>query len=123
MNMVHPLHANCQVANFQRCEHESGSSKVAEPGPSASGMSETAACPPPPIADNRSALPSPNSRPSSEGSEVKNLPARRETQVPSLGREDPLEKGIAMLQYSCLENSMDRGSWWTTVHGVAKNWT
>ena len=24
------------------------------------------------------------------------------------------------LQYSCLENSMDRGSWWPTVHGVAK---
>ena len=24
------------------------------------------------------------------------------------------------LQYSCLENSMDRGAWWTTVHGVAK---
>ena len=27
------------------------------------------------------------------------------------------------LQYSCLENSMDRGAWWVTVHGVAKNWT
>ena len=26
------------------------------------------------------------------------------------------------LQYSCLENPMDRGAWWTTVHGVAKNW-
>ena len=26
-------------------------------------------------------------------------------------------------QYSCLENSMDRGAWWATVHGVAKNWT
>ena len=24
------------------------------------------------------------------------------------------------LQYSCLENSMDKGVWWTTVHGVAK---
>ena len=24
------------------------------------------------------------------------------------------------LQYSCLENSMDRGAWWVTVHGVAK---
>ena len=24
------------------------------------------------------------------------------------------------LQYSCLENHMDRGAWWTTVHGVAK---
>ena len=25
------------------------------------------------------------------------------------------------LQYSCLENSMDRGAWWTTVHGIAKS--
>ena len=27
------------------------------------------------------------------------------------------------LQYSCLENSMDRGAWWATVHGVAKSQT
>jgi len=27
------------------------------------------------------------------------------------------------LQYSCLENSMDRGVWWATVHGVAKSRT
>ena len=27
------------------------------------------------------------------------------------------------LQYSCLENSMDRGAWQTTIHGVAKSWT
>ena len=27
------------------------------------------------------------------------------------------------LQYSCLENPMDRGAWWAAVHGVAKNWT
>ena len=26
------------------------------------------------------------------------------------------------LQYSCLENPMDRGTWWVTVHGVAKSW-
>ena len=25
------------------------------------------------------------------------------------------------LQYSCLENSMDKGAWWATVHGVAKS--
>ena len=25
-------------------------------------------------------------------------------------------------QYSCLENPMDRGAWWATVHGVAKSW-
>ena len=45
-----------------------------------------------------------------------------ETQVWSLGREDPLEKGNS-LQYSCLENFMDRGAWWATVHGVAKSRT
>ena len=27
------------------------------------------------------------------------------------------------LQYSCLENLMDRGAWWATVHGIAKSWT
>ena len=27
------------------------------------------------------------------------------------------------LQYSCLENPMDGGAWWATVHGVAKGWT
>ena len=27
------------------------------------------------------------------------------------------------LQYSCLENLMDRGAWWATVHGVKKSWT
>ena len=27
------------------------------------------------------------------------------------------------LQYSCLENPMDRGAWWATVHGVTKIWT
>ena len=27
------------------------------------------------------------------------------------------------LQYSCLENPMDRGAWWAAVHGVVKSWT
>ena len=27
------------------------------------------------------------------------------------------------LQYSCLGNPMDRGAWWSTIHGVAKSWT
>ena len=27
------------------------------------------------------------------------------------------------LQYSCLENPMDRGAWWATVHRIAKSWT
>ena len=91
---------------------------------------------------------------------VKCLPAMQETWVPSLGREDPLEKGMAYavaaakllqscptlhnpidgslqaslslgfsrqewlpIQYSCLENSMDRGAWQAMVHGVAKSGT
>ena len=29
----------------------------------------------------------------------------------------------ACLQYSCLENPMDRGAWWATVHGVANSRT
>ena len=43
---------------------------------------------------------------------VKNLPAMQETWVRSLGREDPLEKGMTTPpQYSCLENPTDRGAW------------
>ena len=52
---------------------------------------------------------------------VKTLPAMQETGVWSLGWEDPLEKGTGNpLQYSCLENSLDRGAWRTTVHGGHK---
>ena len=63
---------------------------------------------------------------------VKKLPAMQETWVQSLGREDPLEKGMAThfnilfffpLQYSCLGNPMDRGAWWATFHRVTKSWT
>ena len=44
------------------------------------------------------------------GSAVKNLPATHKMQVWSLGREDPLEEEMAtLLQYSCLENPIDRG--------------
>ena len=44
-----------------------------------------------------------------------------ETWVPSLGREDPLEKELAnALQYSCLGNPMDTGAWWATVLGGRK---
>ena len=53
---------------------------------------------------------------------VKNPPATRQTQVQSLGWEDPLENGNP-LQYSYLATSMNRGAWWATVHGVAKSWT
>ena len=53
---------------------------------------------------------------------VMNLPVMQETQVRSLGGEDPLEKGMAThCQYSCLENSMDREAWWATVPGVGKS--
>ena len=55
---------------------------------------------------------------------VKNPPAMQETCVQSLGWEDPLEEGIAT-HSSILASRipMDRGAWWTTVHGVAKSWT
>ena len=44
-----------------------------------------------------------------------------ETQVLSLGQEDPLEGGHGdPLQCSCLENPKDRGAWRATVHGVAR---
>ena len=42
--------------------------------------------------------------------------------IPRLGRSPGEENGYP-LQYSCLENSMDRGAWQATVHGVAKSWT
>ena len=43
---------------------------------------------------------------------VKKLAAMRETQVQSLGGEDPLEKEMAThSSYSCLENPMDREAW------------
>ena len=54
----------------------------------------------------------------------KRLPAMEETQVRSLGWEDfPGEGNGNPLQYSCLENPMDGGTWWATVHGVAKSRT
>ena len=53
---------------------------------------------------------------------VRNLPVMRETQVLSLDREDsPGEGNGYPLQYSCLENPMDRGAWPDTVHGVAES--
>ena len=52
---------------------------------------------------------------------VKNMPAMQETWIRFLGRENPLEKEMAnLLQYSGLENPMDRGAWWATVHGVTR---
>ena len=58
---------------------------------------------------------------------VKNLPASAEDIrdvdfIPKLGRF-PEEANGNPLQYSCLENPTDRGTWWAIVHGVAKSWT
>ena len=42
--------------------------------------------------------------------------------IPGLGRSPGGGHG-SPLQYSCLENPMDRGAWWATGHGVAKSQT
>ena len=58
------------------------------------------------------------------GSEVK-ASARNAgdlSSIPGLGRS-PGEGTGNPLQYSCLENPMDGGAWWATVHGVAKSQT
>ena len=43
----------------------------------------------------------------------------QETWVQSMDWEDPLEKEMAT--HSWLENPMDRGAWWATVHGVTES--
>ena len=55
------------------------------------------------------------------GLAVKNLPANAGDagSIPGLGRS-PGEGNGNPLQYSCLENPMDRGAWQAAVHGVAK---
>ena len=54
------------------------------------------------------------------GSSVRNPPAspRDVGLIPESGRSPGEGKGN-LLQYSCLENPMDRGAWWAAVHGVA----
>ena len=57
---------------------------------------------------------------------VKNLPTnagdtRDSASIP--GWEDDWCRKRHPLQYSCLENSIGRGIWQVTVHGVAKSWT
>ena len=42
--------------------------------------------------------------------------------IPGL-RSSPRGEQDNPLQYSCLENSMDKRTWWATVHSVAKSWT
>ena len=52
---------------------------------------------------------------------VKNLLAMQDIQVQTLGWEDsPGEGNGNPLQYFCLENPMDKGTWWATVREVAK---
>ena len=52
---------------------------------------------------------------------VKNLPAKQEMWVQSLGPENVSGEGNGNpLQYFCLENSMDRGAWQVTVRGVTR---
>ena len=58
---------------------------------------------------------------------VKNLPVnagdlRAMGSIPGLGRS-PGEGNGNPLQYSCLENPVDRGAWWATVYRVAQSWT
>ena len=61
------------------------------------------------------------------GSVVKTPPANAgdsgdTSSIPGLGRS--LGEGNGnILQYSCLENFMERAAWQATVHGVAKSWT
>ena len=55
---------------------------------------------------------------------TKNLPAnagdtRDSGSIPGSGRSPGGEHGNP-LQYSCLENPIDGGAWWATVHGVTK---
>ena len=55
---------------------------------------------------------------------LRNMSAMQETWFQSLGQEDPPGGGNGNpLQYSCLENSTDGGSWRATIHGVAKSGT
>ena len=55
------------------------------------------------------------------GTLVKNPPANAGDTglIPGLGRS-PGEGNGYPLQYTCLENSMDRGGWWAAAYGVAK---
>ena len=56
--------------------------------------------------------------------EVENQPANARNMGLILGSgKSPGEGSGNPLQYSCLENSMYRGTWWATVHGVSKSRT
>ena len=47
----------------------------------------------------------------------------QETEVRSLGREDPLEEGMETHSSSCLENPVDREAWQATVHEATESQT
>ena len=58
---------------------------------------------------------------------VKDWPAnagdlRNADSIPGSGRPPEGEHGN-LLQYSCLENSMERGAWWNTIHRITKSQT
>ena len=58
---------------------------------------------------------------------IKNAPVNAEDvrdvgSIPGLGRSPGGGHG-SPLQYSCLENPMDRGAWWDAVHGATESWT
>ena len=54
----------------------------------------------------------------------KRLPTMWETRVPSLGRKDPLEEGMATHSSILVWRiPMDGGAWWATVHWVTKSQT
>ena len=61
------------------------------------------------------------------GSVVENPPANvgdmgDACSIPGSGRSTGERNGNP-LQYSCLENLMNRGAWWPTIHRVTKSWT
>ena len=61
-----------------------------------------------------------------DGTVVKNLPANaggtRDVSLTPGWQRSPGEGSGNPLKYSCLNNSMDRGAWQATVHGVAESW-
>jgi len=61
------------------------------------------------------------------GTVIKNMPTnagkgRDMGSILGLGRSPGRGHGNPF-QYSCLENSMDRGAWWTIIHAIEKSWT
>ena len=64
----------------------------------------------------------PSNNPGGSDSKVSARDAGDTGSIPGLGRS-PGEGNGNPLRYSCLENAMDGGAWWATVHGVAKSRT